>query len=125
MRIAGLGKNTGSIFGVLKGQRVQNRKYKLVLSCPSGLARNMLLDLLRRWDVLCIISPPRRRCSLAQRFARETLRKQEKRSGPTWGAYCPDGERLLPPYGKGRLLEEEELQALITLLQLRHRQLTR
>ncbi len=111
--------------GTLKARRIQERKYRLVLSCPAGPAGSILLELLEGLGCSLLYLPfPRCHAVLPRHFARETVRETVERTGADMGAVLsPDGERLFLSTACGRVLEEEELQALITLLQLRYRQL--
>lgn len=102
---------------------IQKSKYEIVLSCPSGLVRDLLFSLLEELGCSLLYLP--QPCSSAfspRLFAEETVRETGKKAGADLGAVLnPDGERLYLTTANGRLLEDEELQALITLLQLRHR----
>lgn len=126
VRVSGLAdKYREHLAGSLKARQIQKRKFKLVLSCPAGLARSVLLEFLEELGCSLIYLPlPADNPVTAQRFARETVRETVERMRSDMGAVlCPDGERLFLSTAHGHILEEEELQALITLLQLRYRQL--
>ncbi|MEW5919999.1 MAG: sugar phosphate nucleotidyltransferase [Bacillota bacterium] len=127
VRVTGMvDKYREHLAGALKARQVQKRKFKLALSCPAGLARTILLDLLEELGCTLYYLPlPSDNTVSPQRFARETVREiVEKMAADLGAVLCPDGERLFLTTAHGRLLEDEELQALITLLQLRYRQLS-
>jgi mannose-1-phosphate guanylyltransferase / phosphomannomutase len=114
------------LLGAVKSSTIQKNKFKIVISCPTGLARDVLIDLLEELgcSLYYVPLPPYDTVS-PRRFARETVRELGEKVGADLGGVLnPDGERLFLTTASGRLLEDEELQALITLLQLRHRQLS-
>ncbi len=111
--------------GAVKSGTVRKHKFKIVLSCPTGLARDVVIDLLEELGCSLYYIPLPEDTISPRCFARDSVRELgEKVGADLGGVLTPDGERLFLTTNGGRLLEDEELQALITLLQLRHRQLT-
>lgn len=126
VRTAGLlEKYREYLLAAVKVEQVQKNKFKLALSCPAGPARSILLDLLEELGCLFCYIPFQGNALLAPRcFAGETLRELAAKVDADLGAVLSaDGEELFLTTGQGRLLKDEELQALLTLLRLRHRRL--
>lgn len=115
------------LLSAVKCRSIQKKKFKVVLSCSKGLGQDVLIDILERLGCSLYIVPLPRDSTVSPRcFARETVRELGKRLGADLGSILnPDGEKLFLTTPGGRLLEDEELEALITLLQLRHRHLSR
>ena len=114
------------LLGTVNRPIIQKNRFKMVISSPTGFARDVLISLLE--DLGCslyYIPLPRFDAVSPQRFARETVRELGEKVDADLGVVLShDGESLFLTTAGGRLLEDEELQALITLLQLRHRHLT-
>ncbi len=114
------------LLSAVKCSAIQKNKFKIVLSCPKSLAQDVLINILEKLGCsLYYIPLPQDNMISTRSFARETMRELVEKLGADLGSTLnPDGERLYLSTPGGRLLEEEELDALVTLLQLRHRHLT-
>lgn len=109
----------------LNTEAIQKSNFQLVFSCPESMGSNLLISLMGKLECSVVYLPlPQDGTVSARAFARERVRELVKNADADLGAVLsPDGEELFLATADGRLLTDDELQALITLLQLRHRQL--